>query len=67
MITEGDSGMFLRDPLPVISLGAAAVAVEYKNLSVVGVVIDKALKESTLADAARSRPLWKDGDFGMPP
>lgn len=40
MITEGDRGMFLRDPFEaVISLFETAVVavVEYKNLSVVGV------------------------------
>ncbi|KAG5861443.1 hypothetical protein JTB14_032383 [Gonioctena quinquepunctata] len=25
-----------------------------------------AFKESTLAEATRSKPLWKDGDLGMP-
>lgn len=64
-MTEGDSGWFFLEPFPDISL--EAVAVVYKYLSVVGVVIERALKESTLAEAAKSSPLWNEGDLGMPP
>lgn len=67
MTTEGDNATFLCELFPGISLGAGAVAVVYRYLSVVGVVIERALRESTLAEAAKSRPLWKDGDFGIPP
>lgn len=55
--------------VPIINLlGTAVVAVVgYKYRSVVGVCIESALRLSTLADAAKSSPEWKDGDLGMPP